>query len=198
MGRPSNKEQRRQQITQGLMEAMAHLGYEKASIQAIAKAADLTPGLIHYHFKTKQEILVALINNLNGKAQARFQARLETATTPTARLNAYIDAALALGDGADETAVSAWVTISSEAIRQAEVKEVYQGIVAANLAQLNTLLTDCTKEISGKLDKAAINALASMMLATIEGCYQLATTAGELMPRDYAAKTLKALVHSHL
>ena len=180
------------------METMANNGYDKASIQAIAKAAGLTPGLIHYHFKTKQEILVELINNLNGKAQARFQARLETANTPTDRLNAYIDAALALGNGADETAVSAWVTISAEAIRQAEVRGVYQGIVTANLAQLNTLLTDCAKETRGKLDKPAINALASMMLATIEGCYQLATTAEELMPRDFAAKTLKALIHSYL
>lgn len=197
MGRPSNKEQRRQQITQGLMETMAHSGYDKASIQAIAKAAGLTPGLIHYHFKTKQEILVELINNLNGKAQARFQARLDLASTATDRLNAYIDAALALGDGADETAVSAWVTISSEAIRQEEVREVYQGIVAANLTQLTTLLSDYKKEMTGKLDKAAIKALASMILASIEGCYQLATTAGELMPRDYAAKTLKALVHSY-
>ncbi len=198
MGRPSNKEQRRQQITQGLMETMAHNGYDKASIQAIAKAAGLTPGLIHYHFKTKQEILVELINNLNGKAQARFQARLEMTSTATDRLNAYIDAALALGDGADETAVSAWVTISSEAIRQAEVREVYQSIVTANMAQLTTLLTDYTKEMTGKLNKPKIKELASMILASIEGCYQLATTASELMPRDYAAKTLKALVHNYI
>jgi TetR/AcrR family transcriptional repressor of bet genes len=198
MGRPSNKEQRRQQITQGLMETMALNGYDKASIQAIAKAAGLTPGLIHYHFKTKQEILVELIKNLNGKAQSRFTAQLETASTATEKLNAYIDAALALGDGADEAAVSAWVTISSEAIRQAEVREIYQSIVAENLAQLTTLLTDYTKEMTGTLDKAEIKALASMILATIEGCYQLATTANELMPRDYAAKTLKALIHSYL
>ncbi len=180
------------------METMAHSGYDKASIQAIAKAAGLTPGLIHYHFKTKQEILVELINNLNGKAQARFQARLEMTSTNTDRLNAYIDAALALGDGADEAAVSAWVTISAEAIRQAEVREVYQSIVAANLAQLTTLLTDYTKEVGGKLNKPAIKELASMILASIEGSYQLATTASELMPRDYAAKTLKALIHSYL
>jgi TetR/AcrR family transcriptional repressor of bet genes len=188
MGRPS----------QGLMETMALNGYDKASIQAIAKAAGLTPGLIHYHFKTKQEILVELIKNLNGKAQSRFTAQLETASTATEKLNAYIDAALALGDGADEAAVSAWVTISSEAIRQAEVREIYQSIVAENLAQLTTLLTDYTKEMTGTLDKAEIKALASMILATIEGCYQLATTANELMPRDYAAKTLKALIHSYL
>lgn len=198
MGRPSNKEQRRQQITQGLMETMAHSGYDKASIQAIAKAAGLTPGLIHYHFKTKQEILVELINNLNGKAQARFQARLEMTSTATDRLNAYIDAALLLGEGSDETAVSAWITISAEAIRQAEVREIYQKIVAENLEQLTTLLTDYTKETKGKLDKTASKELASMILASIEGCYQLATTASELMPKDFAAKTLKALIHSHL
>ena len=40
---------------------MADRGYERASVTAIAKAAGLTPGLVHYHFHNKKEILLALV-----------------------------------------------------------------------------------------------------------------------------------------
>ena len=47
MARPSNTEERRQQIVQGLLRVMAERGYERASIAEIARAAGLTPGLVH-------------------------------------------------------------------------------------------------------------------------------------------------------
>ena len=36
---------------------MAKRGYDGASVADIAKAARLTPGLVHYHFKNKQELI---------------------------------------------------------------------------------------------------------------------------------------------
>jgi TetR/AcrR family transcriptional repressor of bet genes len=194
MGRPSNKEERRAQIILGLQVAMAQKGYEKASIQTIAKAAGLSSGLIHYHFKTKQEILVALINNLNNSAQDRFNAYLEQANTPTERLHAYIDAALALGADSDTTAVSAWVVISAEAVRLEEVQKIYQDTVQANIAQIEALLTDVKDEKALSLNKKEVKELASMILASIEGCYQLATTSQAVLPKGFAAKTLKKLI----
>ena len=56
MARPSNTEERRQQIVEGLLRVMAERGYERASIAEIAKAAGLSPGLVHYHFTEKQEL----------------------------------------------------------------------------------------------------------------------------------------------
>ena len=196
MGRPSNKEERRAQIIGGLQIAMAEKGYEKASIQNIAKAAGLSSGLIHYHFKTKQEILVALINNLNNAAQDRFNRYLEQANTPTERLHAYIDAALALGADSDTTAVSAWVIISAEAVRQEEVQKIYQESVQTNISQIEALLDEVKSEKALSLSKKDIKELASMILASIEGCYQLATTSQAVLPKGFAAKTLKKLIEN--
>lgn len=196
MGRPSNKEERRLQITGGLQIAMAEKGYDKASIQSIAKAAGLSSGLIHYHFKSKQEILVALINSLNTAAQDRFAAFQEKANTPTERLHAYIDAALALGADSDATAVSAWVIISAEAVRQEEVQKIYQDTVKVNLKRLEALITDVKIEKALTISNKEVKELASMILASIEGCYQLATTAQEILPKGFAAKTLKYLINN--
>ena len=194
MGRPSNKEERRLQIIGGLQIAMAEKGYEKASIQSIAKAAGLSSGLIHYHFKSKQEILVALINSLNSAAQDRFDAFQENANTPTERLHAYIDAALALGADSDATAVSAWVIISAEAVRQEEVQKIYQDTVKVNLNRIETLIKDVKTEKSLSISNKEVKELASMILASIEGCYQLATTSQAVLPKGFAARTLKYLI----
>ncbi len=64
MGRPSVKKERKLQITQGMMKVMATKGYDGASMPEIAKAAGLGQGLIHYHFKNKQEILVAVLSEI--------------------------------------------------------------------------------------------------------------------------------------
>lgn len=53
MPRPSNTAERQEQIVLGLLEVMAERGYEKASVASIARAAELSPGLVHYHFQTK-------------------------------------------------------------------------------------------------------------------------------------------------
>lgn len=177
---------------------MAEKGYEKASIQSIAKAAGLSPGLIHYHFKTKQEILVELTNQLSQTAKDRFASKVESATTPTEQLTAYVEAALELGAGSDPEAVTAWVLISAEAVRQEEVRALYQQVVSDNLNELEGILKEVKKDKGLDISNKEIKELASLMLATIEGCYQLATTSGTLLPKNYASRTLNALLSSTL
>lgn len=190
MPRPSNTEHRRQEIVNGLMLAMADKGYEKASIQSIAKAAGLSPGLIHYHFKTKLEILVALTHQLSEQAEQRFAQLSEDATTAQQKLEAYIDAALALGDGSNTQAVSAWVIIGAEAVRIEEVRDLYQQIISRHQMQLIELLKGAAKEKGSKLTQKQAAELATFALASIEGAYQLATTFPNA-PKGYAAHSLK-------
>ena len=194
MPRPSNKEQRRKEIVQGLLDVMSEKGYENASIQAIGKASGLTPGLIHYHFKSKQEILVALIKSLSLIAQERYEDLLERAKSPREKLEAFIDAALSLGEGADEKAVSAWVVIGAEAIRQPEVQTLYQEIIERNKLELMELLSSLNSETNAELTNKKIENIAMMSLSSIIGAYQLATTAKEISPKNYASDTLKQFI----
>lgn len=189
MGRKSNTEERRAQITAALLAVMAEKGYEGASIQAIAKQAGLTPGLIHYHFKTKQEILLATVDQLVAGARARYESALKDAQTPADQLRALIHARLALGAGADEAAVSAWVMIGAEAVRQAEVRAAYQVVIAEQLDLIAALLTKAglRKDLKAK-------EVAAGLVATMEGAYQLASAAAEVMPRNYAERQVLAKI----
>jgi len=194
MPRPSNKVERRKQIVEGLLDVMSEKGYENASIQSIGKSCGLTPGLIHYHFKSKQEILVALIKSLSSIARGRYESLLEEATTPKQKLEAFIDSALALGKNSDEKAVSAWVVIGAEAIRQPEVRDLYEEIIGSNKEELIELLSEFAKESKCMLSDEEIESIAMMTLAAIQGAYQLATTAKNVSARDYAADTLRMFV----
>ncbi len=185
MSRSSNTEARRTEITGALLAVIARHGYEKATIQAIAAQAGLAPGLIHYHFKSKQEILVSLIGTMARAANARYLAVLGDAVAPRERLRAYLHARLGLGDGAAPEIVSAWVMIGAEAVRQPEVRAVYRQMIADELALLTTLLADGLRE-RGRSDAGA-PALAAGLAALIEGAYQLSSAAAEVLPRGYAA-----------
>ena len=186
MARSSNTEARRAEITGALLAVIARHGYEKATIQAIAAQAGLAPGLIHYHFKNKQEILVSLIAAMAEAANARYAAVLGDQVEPAARLRAYLHARLGLGEGAAPEIVAAWVMIGAEAVRQPEVRTVYQRMVADELALLATLLADCLRAAGRATDVAA--PLAAGLAALIAGAYQLSSATTDVMPRGYAAE----------
>lgn len=194
MARKPNSDARRAEIVSALQAVMAQHGYEKATIQAIAKAAGLAPGLIHYHFKNKQEILLSLVKTLADFARQRFAQSAQPAVSAMARLQAYLHARLGLGDGAAPDVVAAWVVIGAEAVRQEEVREVYQQAVAEELTLLTTLLTACLNE--QERDCSMATQLAAGLLAMIAGAYQLASAAGQVMPVGYAADA--ALAYARL
>ncbi|MDR3082231.1 MAG: TetR/AcrR family transcriptional regulator [Streptomyces sp.] len=77
-----NKRQRRgdtrQRIQDVALELFAEQGYEKTSLREMAERLDVTKAALYYHFKTKEEILVSIFEDLTrpmdeliewGKAQ---------------------------------------------------------------------------------------------------------------------------------
>ncbi len=68
----------RQRIQDVALELFAEQGYEKTSLREIAERLEVTKAALYYHFKTKEEILVSIFEDLNrpideliewGKAQ---------------------------------------------------------------------------------------------------------------------------------
>lgn len=170
---------------------MARKGYERATIAAIAEAAGLTSGLVHYHFKNKQAILLELVDMLAGGLEQRYVGLVQSAT-PQQRLEAFIDSHLATGEGADPEAVACWVTIGSEALRQPEVGEVYRRLMERQRDHLVELL----KSLPTPPDRP--REAAAAILAAIEGCYQLAAAAPELAPPGFASRSLQAMTRGLL
>ncbi len=192
MGRPSNKAERRAEIVLALMQVMAIKGYEGASIQAIAKQAGLASGLIHYHFKTKQDILLESVTQLSNLLKERYLLLSESAQTEEDRLKAFINARLSKGEGESQQAVIAWVMIGSEAVRQPQVKAVYLEALKEQKAILEKLLQDYFSHFlqKGKLNKKTLDSKVAFVMAFMEGAFFLSITADEIMPDNWAADEL--------
>lgn len=196
MARKPNTDQRREEIVAALLATMAEHGYEKATIQLIAKRAGLAPGLLHYHFKTKAEILLALVKALAEQGNRRYAMLADAAVTPEQRLQAYIGARLGLGEGASAAAVAAWVVIGAEAVRQPDVRAVYQEVIHAEAARIEGLLGDCLAAL-GK-QQTQVRPLAASLIALMEGAFQLASAAPGAMPAGFAARTALDLVNRYM
>jgi AcrR family transcriptional regulator len=54
----------RQRIQDVALELFAEKGYEKTSLREIAEHLDVTKAALYYHFKTKEEIIVSLFEDL--------------------------------------------------------------------------------------------------------------------------------------
>ncbi len=193
MGRPSNTEQRRAEIVDALLSVMAKTGYDNATVTAIAKEAGLTSGLLHYHFENKQAILVALVERLVSGLEARVEARLEEAGNDSrARIHALIDAHVAIDDGADPRAVAAWVVVAAEAVRQPDVRRLYSRQIKTTLERLSSLIGECLKK--ERRETRAASSIAAATLSAIEGAYMLSTAAPNILPKGYAAPSLRKMV----
>ena len=193
MPRPPNTQQRRAEIVAGLARAMAERGYAKATIQAIAQAAGLTPGLVHYHFQSKQEILLALIERLASVVRARIDAK---ALAPTEKLFAAIDALVGTDRGIETEAVACWVVIGAEAVRQPEVQVVYEALIREVIAEFANAFGDAMRA-DGRSDAAA-PAAAVAVVAAIEGYFRLAAAAPSCVPPGTAASSIGQIARGFL
>jgi TetR/AcrR family transcriptional repressor of bet genes len=192
VGRPRNTAERRAQIVDALLVVMAREGYEHATIQRIAREAQILPGLVHYHFATKQAILVALVGELARRIAARVETRLAAAPDePRARLHAFLDAHVALGAGADPRAVAAWVLVAATAVRDAEVRAIYTGAVRGALTRLHDLVRDVLAD-EGRTQADAPR-IGAGILSAIEGAYLVSAAAPGVLPAGYAAPMLRRM-----
>ena len=197
MARPSNTEERRAQITGALVKVMAKHGYEGASIADIARAARLTAGLVHYHFESKQEILLAALRDLVAHHDAGLEARLgKGGGDPVAEVAAFIDFHLGLGADADPEALACWILLSGEALRQAKVRVEFERALEAMAARIEEVVRRGLEQRVFRCDSAA--AVAGALVATIQGYFVLAATARGTIPPGSAARSAKQMAEGLL
>jgi len=179
MGRPSNAAERRQQIVEAMVRVMARVGFDGASVQAIAKEAGLSAGLLHHHFGSKAEVLHAVPEHLEGLVVQRWEALAARRRGAWGRLEAWVDAHLAVGKGARPEAARAWVWLGAQALGDAPLRERYDAVVQRRLATLQGLLEAVARDRGLRIDASS---LAVTTLATVEGYYQLAAGTSVVEP----------------
>ncbi len=77
---------RREDILKEAARLFREKGYERTSVRDLADAVNMQSGSLFYHFRTKEDILVEIMNDGIAQLIARLNAALQDAHTPRDRL----------------------------------------------------------------------------------------------------------------
>ncbi|ENQ3105196.1 TetR family transcriptional regulator [Bacillus cereus] len=88
-------EARREQIMKAAIEVLREVGYVSTSLSKIAKKANISTGLISYHFSGKEDLMNNTLMYLVEKEWLFIQARVGQKQTSIEKLKAFIEASLA-------------------------------------------------------------------------------------------------------
>jgi AcrR family transcriptional regulator len=86
---------RRAQIIRCAVEAIAELGYERASLAEIAKRARVSKSVISYYFAGKDELIEQVVADIYARGAAEMVPVVEREKTAAAMLRVYIEANVA-------------------------------------------------------------------------------------------------------
>jgi AcrR family transcriptional regulator len=84
---------RRSQIIQATIEAVADVGYQRASFVVIARRAQISSTrLISYHFTDRDDLMAQVAAQVIGELGAAVEARVRAADSPRDAVRGYIEA----------------------------------------------------------------------------------------------------------
>ena len=87
------KEIRRKQLIDATIRAIGRYGYASTTLTHVAGEAGLSPGIVNFYFKSKDQLLLATLEQIVDEYSAFWQAALSKGkVAPAAGLEAMIDA----------------------------------------------------------------------------------------------------------
>ena len=173
--RPATKrEQRAASIESLLGEALTLFitqGYHATTVEEIAQAAGLTKGAVYFYFKSKANVLKALLARTEELTVEPTLAAMSAAgSDPKARLNAFVRSQSVIGAEKTEYMLLA-ILMSAEF--NGSGQEIERRLTEL-MARMETELRDtiATGQNMGFFRKGiGANELASVIMATNKGCY---------------------------
>ncbi|MFT6398619.1 MAG: TetR/AcrR family bet gene transcriptional repressor [Bradymonadia bacterium] len=157
---------------------MAERGFDAASIAAIAKQARLAPGLVHYHFGNKQEILEAAVASLVAVHERQVETALRGELEPADYLDRFVALHLELKDGFPAPNLALWQVVLAEAARRPSIA----AIVTLGENRWRDRLAARFLELKHPVPHAA----SAGILAIVRGYLALAATSPSLVPTGSA------------
>jgi AcrR family transcriptional regulator len=89
--RPSNTNERRAEIVRAARQVIAERGFQELRVSDIARLAGTSPSAVHYHFRSRDEILDAVVSLAEDSFYTQIELARLAPERPAARLLALLD-----------------------------------------------------------------------------------------------------------
>lgn len=170
---------RRVEILEVAAKLFSKGGYDSVGMRDIADRAGILPGSLYYHFKSKQEIYIAVHRAALARSAQRITAAIENVTEPWARLEAAIAAQL---EGQLDPGSITWPMINDKSALTGDMRKVLVQDRDAFEAQYKQLIADLP--LPARLDRSVLRLNLLATLNSVTTWYQ----PGKLTPRQIAAQ----------
>jgi AcrR family transcriptional regulator len=156
---------KRERLIAAAAELMDRHGIETPTLAQIARAANVAPGNVYYYFKTREDLLAALVEHRRGEVRALL-SELDHHHHPQARLKALAETWAASADQVVEHGCT--VGCLASALRKTHPR------LAPNAAALMEELLSWSETQFRQLGHLDAGELATTLLAGIQGAALLA------------------------
>lgn len=117
--------ERRQQILEAAIRCFVRTGFHGTSMQAVCAEAGMSPGNLYRYFRSKTDIIAAIIDEERKKIVEGF-AVLEQSEDFMATFSVMLDAHLSAHGKREKVAM--WSEVMSEICRSEEIAALYQSL----------------------------------------------------------------------
>jgi TetR/AcrR family transcriptional regulator, transcriptional repressor of bet genes len=128
---------RRQQLIDATIATIHRHGFGETTVQRIARAAGVSPGIVHHYFRGKDDLLAATMRWLLEDLRRDLVGRLASLREPRARLRAVLAANFAPCQFRPEV-ISAWLAFWAQSAHDpdlARLRRIYMRRTLANLRE---------------------------------------------------------------
>jgi AcrR family transcriptional regulator len=156
---------RRAQLIRCTIDAIAEVGYRKASLAEIARRAGITKAAIFYHFTNRDDLMHAVFHHVLDTGSEYILPRVQAAPTPRAQLRAYVTAFVESLQ-VDPKAVQVLFTIAKELDGDPPRSAEDAALPETAVAVLEDILR--RGQAAGEFGEFPLRSMALMMRATLE------------------------------
>jgi len=112
------KETRQLQLIEATIATIGRRGYAATTLSHVASAAGMSPGIVNFYFRTKEQLLAATLEFIAGEYESSWRTQLAAAgDAPAAQLEAMIEADFSPGIFTREK-MTVWYAFWAEAPNQ--------------------------------------------------------------------------------
>lgn len=170
--------------------AVCRHGFADLTMQDIAEEFEKSKSLLHYHYETKEDLLVAFLEHLVDEFEGKIDELRDTDDPPDVQLKEYIDWFTVDPDDPERTSLHlALLELRSQAQRKPRFREPFRRSDRLGRAAFAAILEEGQR--TGRFDPDAdVYALARLCFATMDGARARQLTLGEPGYAEAVAETL--------